>query len=423
MSEQHADGCIRETSTSVKRRGLLAGAAALVAGIAARQMSQPVAAATYNLQCDTGNTPNVAHDVMGIHTAAGFPANTPVLDVSQASFGIGTDMAVGIKGASNVDAGVWGVTSVGGKPGVLGTSISGLATSIGVRDFANGTGVLGDAQRTAAIGVHGKVSSNFANMIAVYGENVSTGANGHGVYGQSATGYGVLGYSTGGSASMSGISANVNIPAFAGGNSVAGGLAASFAGTVFVNGRLVVPDPSYKSGLLTHPDGSHRLVYCLESPKSWIEDFGRGTLTNGMAAVTLDPDFAAIVQTGDYRVFPVALGDCKGLYVANQTASGFEVRELQGGTSGTPFHYRVVAKPKTERKLSRLEKFSPPEMTLPDVVALTKAVNVPASPKAPDAPPQIQPPSRPVPSAASSPIAVPQGSPPNSVQPAPPPRP
>src|SRR5436309_935940 len=120
-----------------------------------------------------------------------------------------------------------------------------------------------------------------------------------GVYGTSGTGYGVLGYSTGGSASLSGISTNANIAAFAGGNSVAGGLAASFSGLVYVNGRLVVTDPSYKSGLLKHPDGSHRLVYCVESPESWIEDFGKGTLTNGKADVKLDPDLAAVGHTED----------------------------------------------------------------------------------------------------------------------------
>ena len=36
-------------------------------------------------------------------------------------------------------------------------------------------------------------------------------------------------------------------------------------------------------------------------------------------------------------------GDCKGLYVTNQTARSFEVRKLGGGTSNVPLHYRIMA--------------------------------------------------------------------------------
>jgi hypothetical protein len=35
--------------------------------------------------------------------------------------------------------------------------------------------------------------------------------------------------------------------------------------------------------------------------------------------------------------------DCRGLYVANKTPAGFEVRELGGGTASIAFDYRIVA--------------------------------------------------------------------------------
>src|SRR5262245_18737067 len=44
MAEQQADAAIRRTGTAMKRRGLLAGAAALVIGIVAKQAAQPVLA-------------------------------------------------------------------------------------------------------------------------------------------------------------------------------------------------------------------------------------------------------------------------------------------------------------------------------------------------------------------------------------------
>jgi hypothetical protein len=63
--------------------------------------------------------------------------------------------------------------------------------------------------------------------------------------------------------------------------------------------------------------------------------------------VELEPAFAQTVNTGvEYHVFLTPNGDCKGLYVANKTASGFEVRELGGGTSSVAFDYRIVVKRK-----------------------------------------------------------------------------
>lgn len=45
----------------------------------------------------------------------------------------------------------------------------------------------------------------------------------------------------------------------------------------------------------------------------------------------------------EYRVFLTPRGDCEGLYLASQSAKGFEVRELRGGKSDVPFDYRIVA--------------------------------------------------------------------------------
>jgi len=45
-------------------------------------------------------------------------------------------------------------------------------------------------------------------------------------------------------------------------------------------------------------------------------------------------------------VFIQLEGDCRGVYVTNKTASGFDVVELQGGTSNANFSYRVVCRRK-----------------------------------------------------------------------------
>jgi len=42
-------------------------------------------------------------------------------------------------------------------------------------------------------------------------------------------------------------------------------------------------------------------------------------------------------------VFLTPKGDCRGLYVSNETQTGFEVHELGGGKSNVAFDYRIVA--------------------------------------------------------------------------------
>jgi len=53
----------------------------------------------------------------------------------------------------------------------------------------------------------------------------------------------------------------------------------------------------------------------------------------------------------EYHVFLTPKGDCKGLYVTNETSSGFEVHELGGGASSIAFDYRIVARRKGYEKI------------------------------------------------------------------------
>jgi hypothetical protein len=93
-------------------------------------------------------------------------------------------------------------------------------------------------------------------------------------------------------------------------------------------------------------DGGARIVAmsAIEAPQNWFEDAGSAELVQGVARVTLDPDFIQTVNTEmEYMVFPVPNGDCKGLYVSHQTPTSFEVHELGGGTSNVRFYYRIMA--------------------------------------------------------------------------------
>jgi hypothetical protein len=88
-------------------------------------------------------------------------------------------------------------------------------------------------------------------------------------------------------------------------------------------------------------------LYAVEAPENWFEDAGAGQLSNGSAVVALEPTFAQTVNSGvEYHVFLTPKGDCEGLYVTHETATGFEVRELRGGHSNIAFDYRVMARRK-----------------------------------------------------------------------------
>jgi hypothetical protein len=103
-------------------------------------------------------------------------------------------------------------------------------------------------------------------------------------------------------------------------------------------------------------------TYAVQSPENWIEDFGSGTLERGVAVVKIDPAFAETVSAAaGYHVFLTPKGDSKGLYVINETAAGFEVRESGGGTSSLEFDYRIVARRRgyeTERLTDVTDRFN-----------------------------------------------------------------
>lgn len=110
-------------------------------------------------------------------------------------------------------------------------------------------------------------------------------------------------------------------------------------GSLHCNGAL--------SNQVPTKNGKDVSLYAVQSTENWFEDFGSGQLGRGSATINLEPTFAQTVNTGmDYHVFLTPNGDCKGLYVSNKTAAGFEVRELGGGTSNVAFDYRIVAKRK-----------------------------------------------------------------------------
>jgi hypothetical protein len=251
-----------------------------------------------------------------------------------------------------------------------------------------GIGVVGGS--AAGVGVKGVSATGFPVIgTATGGANANAGAlgigtAGPGVQGQSTGGHGAVGVSgaSDGHASLYGYSNRQ------GGIAVRGSIdpavrtapftfAGVFDGTVAISGSLFIGGS--KSAYVKHPDGSHRVLYCMESPESWFEDFGEGTLTNGKAEVALDPDFAALVETSKMHVFITEHDDNHNLHVPRHTATGFTVqasvaalaaRGKQASEVSGTFSYRVVAKRK-DVKAERLARFEPPKELPFDVAKAT----------------------------------------------------
>jgi hypothetical protein len=261
--------------------------------------------------------------------------------------------------------GVWGcVSSAPSKAcGVLGTTNGAGAGVKGTNYASDGYGVHGENTSTyGGAGVYGITSSSSGTGYGVSGA-APGGASGvygtctgygNGVYGNnSANGPGVRGYSEASTAVIGETSsyANNDCGVYGKANHAGWGVYSQgkfgCSGDAVITGNLLVYGSSTKSAVVPTSQGNRKL-YAQESPEVWFEDFGEGRLKDGLAHIDLDPLFLETVTINEahpMKVFIQLNDDCHGVYVQRQ-AVGFEVRELQGGTSRAGFSYRVVAKRK-----------------------------------------------------------------------------
>ncbi len=114
-------------------------------------------------------------------------------------------------------------------------------------------------------------------------------------------------------------------------------------GNLNISGNLTVSGT--KSSTAKLQNGREVLLYAVESPENWFEDFGSAELKSGVAWVPLDASFGEATNAAiSYHVFLTPNGDSNGLYVARKTAAGFEVREHGGGGSNLAFDYRIAVR-------------------------------------------------------------------------------
>ena len=102
-----------------------------------------------------------------------------------------------------------------------------------------------------------------------------------------------------------------------------------------------------------------RLLYCVESPENYFEDFGTAVIKNGSAEVTLDDLFLETITINNkypLKVFITPGGPMGNSWWVEKKENGF-ILHAPDANDGTPFDWRIAAKRKGYENL-RLE-FTP----------------------------------------------------------------
>jgi hypothetical protein len=250
-------------------------------------------------------------------------------------------------GSNAVSDGVDGVTGSGTASGVAGINTSGGVGVYGTGGtglFGTGSG-LGVYSQSSAIGAFGQHGSESGVGQSLNG--LLAGAWGDGGNDSNYAVVGTTDNRTGGLFENNGPSF-YSLYSF---NNATGGTGYPL-GAFNADGSGCYVDPGgnlnctgSKNAVVPVDSGKHKVALsAIESPKNWFEDFGSEQLRDGVATVRLDTRFTQTVNAKlEYHVFLTPKGDCKGLYVHQETPTSFEVRELGGGNSSVRFDYRITA--------------------------------------------------------------------------------
>jgi hypothetical protein len=255
---------------------------------------------------------------------------------------------------------------------------------------ANGIGVFGHTNQADGIGVVGRNTNPDGTAGIFLNSAAAGGGNGDAVYGQTsqAGGFGVWGVNNNTQVGTSPVGV-VGSGGTGTGVYVSGGGGGSFAGRAigvagFKMGALTnnqgggyftgdatggnpltithyayvawrAGNTNYKingtGNVSTIVDGlngrqDRRNMFAPEMPEILFMDVGQGQLQGGRAYIQLDPIFAKNIVVNEQhplRVFIQLEDECNGVRVTNKSQYGFEVIELNGGTSNARFTYFVIA--------------------------------------------------------------------------------
>ncbi|HPQ09000.1 MAG TPA: hypothetical protein PK995_07205 [Bacteroidia bacterium] len=244
---------------------------------------------------------------------------------------------VGVYGYGNTTSLSWGV--YGNSAANDGTGV------VGICNGATGTGVYGGASTSGGVGIYAFNSNASGTGLVAGGNNIlpwylmsgSGGAFTGNPYGITVFKNGALTNGQWAGYFIASTTSNVGV-VIAGRNA---GInykilnLGAFGGNVSTDVWGESNDPN-----------DRKIMFCPEASEILLQDIGKGKLVNGKCHIDLDPIFAKNIIVNDehpLRVFIQLRGNCNGVYVTNESKYGFDVIELNNGTSNVEFNYMVVA--------------------------------------------------------------------------------
>jgi hypothetical protein len=293
--------------------------------------------------------------------------------VAQSKYGIvtlldGLAVTDAINGAvyygNNANTQGWGMLLASGNTGVSYLTGGGGIFSksrdfaiIGTTTLSTSTGIVGIGQNYALIHtlVGGSGISGAGTITGVYGYADNAASSEGGVFAGNGQSPSTLGSGSGVAATGTeiGVFGNATSSSTAGTGSWGGYFTNGRGSFAYVGGSVGGWPTDYKingsgsvSTIVDDLNEEPVNMFCPEAPEILFQDYGTGELVNGKAYIKMDPIFTKNIHVDEdspIKVFVQLEGDCKGVYVTNKTAQGFEVVELQGGYSSVPFSWTVTA--------------------------------------------------------------------------------
>ncbi len=194
----------------------------------------------------------------------------------------------------------------------------------------------------------------------------------------------------------------------------------NMAGNYILNvGKIVGVDEKWsidENGILKvkliAEDASEKEMFGLTSAKVELTLSGTGRLENGTSMIDLsliDPDFAKNISAETpIKVIVTLTEPANGIYVAEKSAYGFRVAELNAGTTDAAFDWIVIARRKGYEDVLAGGEVPLPSEPAPSAPAPSEPVpSEPAPEVPPSEPPPEVPPSEPAPSETPPPEPAP----------------
>jgi hypothetical protein len=356
-----------------------------------------VSTGVFGYNNNTVSAPGGSAGVYGMTTATTGSANGTV-GISAST----TGFAIYGKNTNAIGTGVFGVGNNGtGSYLAIGTGGAFTGTQSGIAAFTTSTTAISrgiEVQVTATTGL---------GSAGIFADNASTTAGAMGIIGQTAAGSGAFGNTGAGVVGVSsaaptsgltgigtvGVIGYTTSAAATGGGVysllLSGGYFETVNGYAYVgaytaNTDYAILGSGTKSTIVNDVEEKPVVMFCTETPEVLFQDMGSATLVNGKATIKIDPTFAKNIVVNDkhsLRVFIQLEGDCKGVYVTNKTVDGFDVVELEGGTSNVSFTWTVYGN-RIDRENSKFQDLryplAPHGSCVSKLSTLSTKVEVPA---------------------------------------------